>query len=156
MVDRRGCGGGAGQVAVPRVSQLGEVVFGGGGEPVGAAGRGLPGLFGGQVCGVAGALERGEDVLAVLPPRGRVRPLPVEAVLQVLQLGLGEELLAPRHAQLVQDVVEPGRVGLLRLGGVAGGGAGQRLPGVLRAEVGPVPRERGLPLLPRVGDVCRR
>lgn len=64
VVDCCGYGDGAGQVVVPGVSQLGTVVFGAGGEPLGAAGRGLLGLIGGQASGVAGAFERGEDSCA--------------------------------------------------------------------------------------------
>ncbi|MCW2631978.1 MAG: hypothetical protein JWR88_940 [Pseudonocardia sp.] len=120
------------------------MVVGAGDEPLGAAGRGLPGSFGGQSRGLAGSFERGEHVLAVLPPRRLGRGL-VEAVLQVLQLGLSNELLAPRRAQLVEYGVEAGRVGPLSFGGVAGGGGGQCVPCVLRAEVGPVAGEDGLP-----------
>ena len=116
------------------------------GEDGGAAGGGLVGPFERGAGGLARGFERRQDLLAVCLPAGLCLDV-LEPFLQAFELPVRGELVGPRAAQVGEDL----RQWWWRA--VAGRGAGGGLAGGGGSEVGPVPAERGDPLLPRVIEV---
>ena len=137
---------GAGQLGVPGAAQPGGVLLSARGEGGGAAGGRLLGLLGGDPGGVTVGLEWTQDLLAMDRPGGLLlntaQPLP-----QVLQLAVGDQLFGPGLAQLVQHVGELGGGVRPRGRSVSGRRAGRRVSCGGRSQVGPLPAERGDPLL---------